>query len=182
MLAWWLTEGGFDVTVVEKALEFREGGQSIDVRGAGRTVLERMDALGKVYESGTGETGWTFVNENGKLVAAFELADVGANGPTAELEVLRGDLARILFDKVRPRVDYRFGDAIAALEEGQDSVQVRFESGRQEEYALVLVAEGVGSSTRELVFPGENEPRWMDMTLGYFTIPKGETDGADSRW
>lgn len=182
MLAWWLTEGGFDVTVVEKAPEFREGGQSIDVRGAGRTVLQRMHALDKVDESGTGETGWTFVDENGKLVAAFELSDVGANGPTAELEILRGDLARILFDMVRPRVDYRFGDAIAALEDREDAVQVRFASGRQEEYALVLVAEGVGSSTRELVFPGENDPRWMDMTLGFFTIPKGETDGTDSRW
>ena len=182
MLAWWLTEAGFAVTVVEKAPEFREGGQSIDVRGAGRKVLERMGVQDKVAENGTGETGWTFVNEAGQQVAAFELSDVGADGPTAELEILRGDLAGILYDKVRARVDYRFGDAIAAVEDGDDAARVRFESGREEEYALVLVAEGVGSSTRELVFPGENDPRWMDMTLGFFTIPKGETDGSDSRW
>ena len=56
-----------------------------------------------------------------------------------------------------------------------------FESGK-EDYALVLVAEGVGSSTREMVFKGENDPRWMDMTLGFFTIPKEESDGTNSRW
>lgn len=181
-LAWWLTEGGFEVTVVEKAPEFREGGQSIDVRGSGRTVLERMGVQEKVAESGTGETGWTYVDEDGKLVAAFELSDVGPNGPTAGLEILRGDLAGILYEKVRSRVAYRFGDVISAVEDRDDAIRVRFESGREEEYALVLVAEGVGSTTRELVFPGENDPRWIDMTLGFFTIPKGETDGSDARW
>ncbi len=56
-LAWWLTKGGFDVTVVEKAPEFRKGGQSIDVRGAGRKVLDRMGVYQRVSASGTGETG-----------------------------------------------------------------------------------------------------------------------------
>lgn len=182
MLAWWLTEGGFDVTVVEKASEFRQGGQSIDVRGAGEIVLERTGVREAVARFGTGETGWTFVDETGELVAAFEMADIGPDGPTAELEILRGDLAALLYEKVRPRVDYRFGDTIAAVEDDDTAIYVRFESGREEDYALALVAEGVGSSTRELVFPGENQPRWMDMTLGFFTIPRAESDGTDSRW
>ncbi len=46
------------------------------------------------------------------MVAAFELSDVGGDGPTAEIEILRGDLAGILYEKVRARVDYRFGDSI----------------------------------------------------------------------
>lgn len=41
-LAYWLARYGMDVTVVEKAPEFRDGGQTIDVRGAGRTVVQRM--------------------------------------------------------------------------------------------------------------------------------------------
>lgn len=41
-LAWWLHHFGMEVTVVERAPEFRDGGQNIDVRGAARTVLERM--------------------------------------------------------------------------------------------------------------------------------------------
>lgn len=181
-LAWWLVKGGFDVTVVEKAPEFRDGGQNVDVRGVARGVLRRMGLEEKVDHSGTGETSWTFVDENNEVVAKFELKDLGANGPTAELEILRGDLARLLHESVCDRVDYRFGDAIAAIEDGPDAAHVRFKSGREEDYALVLVAEGVGSSTRELVFKGENRPRWMDVTMGYFTIPKGPGDGSDARW
>lgn len=181
-LAWWLLRGGFDVTVVEKAAEFRDGGQSIDVRGVARSVLRRMELEEKVAAHGTGETAWTFVDEHGKVIAKFELSKLGADGPTAELEVLRGELARVLYESVHERVDYRFGDTIAAIEDDVHAAHVRFESGRSEEYDLVLVAEGVGSLTRELIFKGENEPRWMEVTMGYFTIPKGPGDSTDARW
>ncbi|GAB3219910.1 FAD-dependent monooxygenase [Spirosoma arcticum] len=181
-LAWWLVEAGFTVTVIEKASEFREGGQSIDVRGIARTVIDRMGIAKEVDQNGTGETGWTYVDQNGELVAAFRLEDVGGEGPTAKFEILRGDLARIMYEHVRDRVDYRFGDAIAELDNKADGVHVCLESGKEEDYDLVLVAEGVGSSTRELVFEGENHPRWMDMTLGFFTIPRGKSDGTDARW
>lgn len=181
-LAWWLLEAGFDVTVVEKASKFRDGGQSIDLRGAGRTVAERMRIKDEIDRNGTGETAWTFVDGKGEEVAAFRLADIGGEGPTAELEILRGDLARIMYEKVEDRADYRFGDHVAAIDDGEDAAVVRFASGRQERYDLVLAAEGVGSSTRELVFRNENHPRWMDITIGYFTIPRGEGDGTDARW
>lgn len=45
-----------------------------------------------------------------------------------------------------------------------------------------MVAEGVGSTTRELVFSGENEPRWLDMTIAYFTIPRAPSDDRYWRW
>ncbi|MFB6495458.1 FAD-dependent monooxygenase, partial [Xanthomonas perforans] len=41
---------------------------------------------------------------------------------------------------------------------------------------------GVGSSTREQVFPGENDPRWMDLTIAYFTIPRSADDDPLWRW
>ena len=181
-LAWWLLKGGFEVVVVEKAREFRDGGQSIDLRGAGRVVAERMGIDAEIDRNGTNETAWTFVDEDGDEAAAFRLADVGGGGPTAQLEILRGDLARIMFEKIKDRVDYRFGDYVEALDDRGGQVVARFHSGKEETFDLVLVAEGVGSTTRELVFKGENHPRWMDMTIAYFTIPRGEGDGTDARW
>ena len=95
-----------------------------------------------------------------------------------ELEILRGDLARLFHDKIRDRVDYNFGDVISAINDEEDQTHVHFESGRGESYDLVLVAEGVGSSTRELMFQGENRSRRMDTTNGYFTIPRESSDGT----
>ena len=53
--AWWLGRFGCDVTVVERAPEFREGGQNIDVRGVGREVLRRMGLEQAALDHGTGE-------------------------------------------------------------------------------------------------------------------------------
>lgn len=180
--AWWLGRSGFDVTVVEKAPAFRDGGQNIDVRGAGREVLAKMGLEQAALDSGTGEEGTAWLDADGNVVAQITTADLGTDGPTAEMEILRGDLARLLFDAAKKSVAFRFGDSIASVEQDGQAASVTFASGRTERYDIVIVAEGVGSSTRELVFPGENSPRWMDLTLGYFTIPKVPSDNKLWRW
>ncbi|WP_026009309.1 FAD-dependent oxidoreductase [Sphingomonas sp. HT-1] len=76
-------------------------------------------------------------------------------GPSAELEIRRGDIARLIHEAAQDRATFRFGDTIAAVSQDGGGVDVTFESGRQGRYDLVIVAEGVGSSTRERVFPGE---------------------------
>jgi 2-polyprenyl-6-methoxyphenol hydroxylase-like FAD-dependent oxidoreductase len=53
--AWWLGRYGFDVTVVERSPEFRDGGQNIDIRGVGREVLHRMGLEQMAIDHGTGE-------------------------------------------------------------------------------------------------------------------------------
>ncbi|WP_420129481.1 FAD-dependent monooxygenase [Longimicrobium sp.] len=181
-LAWWLLREGNHVVVVERAPAFRDGGQNVDVRGAARTVLKRMGLEQAVDALGTGEKGVAFVDEAGEVFAEFDLESLGDDGPTAELEILRGDLARLFYDACRGRAEYRFGDSIAAVESAGDAAHVTFRSGREEAFDLVVVAEGVGSDTRDLVFPGENDPRWLDVLMGYFTIPKGAGDGDVARW
>ena len=179
--AWWLGEAGLEVEVVERSPEFREGGQNIDVRGVGREVLRRMGLEQAALERGTGEEGTAWVDEEGKAVAAFEV-DGDHDGPTAELEILRGDLAGLLYEPARSRARFRFGDHVTQVTDTGDGVSVRFAEGGSRDYEAVIIAEGVGSTTRELVFPGENAPRWMDMTLGYFTIPRTDSDDRMWRW
>jgi len=181
-VAWWLGRAGFDVTVVERASGFRDGGQNIDVRGVGREVLRRMGLEQTALEQGTGEEGTAWVEEDGTIVAQFLTADTGTDGPTAEMEILRGDLARLLYEPAKDHATYRFGDSIADIAQDDDGATVKFAGGITERYELVIVAEGVGSQTRELVFPGENAPRWMDLTTAYFTIPRQPEDDRLWRW
>ncbi|MFH8399139.1 FAD-dependent monooxygenase [Streptomyces anulatus] len=41
-LAYWLGRHGMQATVVERAPVLREGGQTVDLRGAGRDVARKM--------------------------------------------------------------------------------------------------------------------------------------------
>ncbi|GAA0673108.1 2-polyprenyl-6-methoxyphenol hydroxylase-like FAD-dependent oxidoreductase/tryptophan-rich sensory protein [Sphingomonas insulae] len=178
--AWWLGRAGFAVTVVERAPAFRDGGQNIDVRGSGREVLRRMGLEREALDRGTGEEGTAWVNEDGSIAAQFLADDSGQDGPTAEMEMLRGDLARLLYEPAAEHATYRFGDSVTAIEQDDAAAWVTFASGVKERYDAVIVAEGVGSATRDLVFPKENTPRWMNLTIAYFTIAR--TPGDDRLW
>lgn len=180
--AFWLGRAGFDVTVVERAPGFRDGGQNIDVRGVGREVMRRMGLEQAALARGTGEEGTVWIDGQGRVVARFAAADIEGDGPTAEMEILRGDLARLLHDAARTHAAFRFGDRVEHFEPDAEGATVGFASGRRERYDAVIVAEGVGSSTRERVFPGENAPRWMDLTIAYLTIPRTADDDRMWRW
>jgi 2-polyprenyl-6-methoxyphenol hydroxylase-like FAD-dependent oxidoreductase len=180
--AWWLARQGFEVVVVERAEVFRDGGQNIDIRGEGRDVLRRMGLKQQALAHGMGEQGTAWIDRHGRTVARIMTGDVSGDGPTAEMEILRGDLARLIYESASGHATFRFGDSIATIAQTKSSAEVTFESGRTESYHAVIVAEGVGSATREHVFPGENTPRWMDMTMGFFTIPRAPTDVPLWRW
>ncbi|RMM80221.1 Pyridine nucleotide-disulfide oxidoreductase [Pseudomonas coronafaciens pv. striafaciens] len=180
--AWWLTQRDCDVTVVEQAPAFRDGGQNVDVRGAAREVLRLMGLEQAVKSLNTGETGLAWVDEDNRTAARIDLAGLDGDGPTAELEVLRGDLARLLYEASSADAFYRFGDRIISVEHDEEGVSVTFESGGVERFDLLIIAEGVGSRTRELVFPGENQPRRMDLASAFFTVPRAPTDSQTARW
>ena len=180
--ALWLGLKDFAVTVVERAPEFRDGGQNVDVRGVGREVLRRMGLEEAALARHTGEEGTAWIEKDGSVAAEFRTDDLGADGPTAELEILRGDLARLLYERAREKASYRFGEHVTAIDQNEESVLVTFAGGSQQRFDAVIVAEGVGSSTRDLVFAGENDPKWMDLTVAYFTIPRTARDDRMWRW
>ncbi|WP_279359389.1 FAD-dependent monooxygenase [Methylobacterium indicum] len=180
--AWWLGRAGFDVTVVERAPAFRDGGQNVDVRGIGRRILREMGLERAALDRGTGEEGTAWVDAAGHPRARFMTGEMEGDGPTAEMEILRGDLARLLFEAARPHAAFRFGDVVERIDDGAETATVTFADGQTAAYDAVVVAEGVGSATRERVFPGENDPRWMDLTIAYFTVPRTPDDDRLWRW
>ena len=68
------------------------------------------------------------------------------------------------------------------MDEEGEAVSVLLASGRKQRFDALIVAEGVGSTTRDLLFPGENSPRWLDVMLAYWTIPRVSTDDRLWRW
>lgn len=185
--AFWLCRVGWRVTVVERAPEFREGGQNVDVRGVGREVLTRMGLYDDVLALNTTEVGTRFVGEDGDVVA--ELPSDDPDGATAELEVLRGDLAGLLLRRLPAGVEVVYGDTIAAVDDptvddptADGDVEVRTQQGRSFRADLLVVAEGVRSSTRELFFADVTEPRPLGITMVFGTIPRTDDDDRYWRW
>ncbi|MFD3324578.1 FAD-dependent monooxygenase [Streptomyces sp. NPDC058701] len=184
-LAYWLTTYGWRTTVVERFGALREDGQNIDVRGAGREVARRMGIEDAVRAASTGETGTEFVDAAGTPLARFAAGTSDSGGATAELEILRGQLSRILVDRTRDATEYVFGNVITALDDDEeDGVTVTFADGTRRVFDLVVVAEGLRSRTRSLIFPdiGSDAVRELGFYTAYLTIPRTAGDTDLWRW
>lgn len=157
-LAYWLQRYGFKPTIVERAPAPRMGGQAIDLRGTGRAVAERMGIMAEIQQAHTGTHGMAFVDSAGKRVASMGADFFGdSGGPVAEIEILRGDLVRILYAATRDRVEYIFDDSIASIAQHDDGVEVTFERSGPRTFDLVVGADGLHSNVRRLAFGPESQ-------------------------
>ncbi|MFG3014242.1 FAD-dependent monooxygenase [Streptomyces cinerochromogenes] len=160
-LAYWLGRHGFQPTVVELAPALRQGGQAVDFRGETHlTVLERMGLLPELRRIQTGGTPMRFVDERGRT-----LLDLPAQFAGGEIEVLRGDLARVLYEHSLPHAEYIFGDSIVSLTETSSGVRADFRSGISRDFDLVIGADGLHSNVRRLTFGPEED---YVSHLGYY--------------
>jgi 2-polyprenyl-6-methoxyphenol hydroxylase-like FAD-dependent oxidoreductase len=171
-LAYWLVRAGYRPTVVERAAAPRPGGQTVDLRGAGRTVVERMGLLPAVRAVTVEERGVAYVDTTGRWLGEMSADAFGGEGVVAEIEVMRGDLAQVLLDAADDGVEYLYDDAITAIEQDAEGVTVRFQRAPQRRFGLVVGADGLHSGVRALAFgPEERFVRPLGCVLAFFTVP-----------
>lgn len=170
--AHWLTRRGAEVTVVERAPTLRPGGQAVDARGVARDVIVRMGLDGPVRAARTPTAGAHTVDVDGNVLETFRADDDGGDGFIADIEILRGDLSRVLHDDTQDRVEYVFGDRIAELTQDADGVDVAFAGGDRRRFDLVIGADGLHSSLRAMAFgPHDRYVRHLGHVLAFYSVP-----------
>src|SRR3954469_10062042 len=171
-LAHWLHRRGAEVTVVERAPELRPGGQAVDARGVAKEVIRRMGLDAAVRAARTETAGAYTVDVDGNVLETFRADDDGGDGYISEIEILRGDLSRVIYDDTRDGVEYVFGDRIAELTQDADGGDVTFASGDRRRFDLVVGADGLHSALRAMVFgPRERFIRHLGLVLAFYSVP-----------
>ncbi|WP_421916843.1 FAD-dependent monooxygenase [Mesorhizobium sp.] len=172
-LAYWLDRYGFDVTVVERAGAIRGGGYPIDVRGTAIDVVERMGVLSQLRSAHIDTRKLRFVDADGNAVATVTPESLSGGVTNRDIELPRGELSSVLYDLTRDReVRYRFNDCIDALHDDGAGVDVRFRSGMQQRFDIVIAADGMHSNTRALAL-GPEAPfnRYLGFCFNLFSLP-----------
>jgi 2-polyprenyl-6-methoxyphenol hydroxylase-like FAD-dependent oxidoreductase len=196
------------ITILERAPEPRLGGQAVDLRSAAVPIVQRMGLLQAVKEKTTTEVGMDFVYADGKTKATFPASGNAEQQScelcksnnqhqfakectvTSEFEILRGDMAKILYDTTKDMdgIKYVFDETIASIEEKlAGKVEVTFVNRLQPtSYDLVVGADGMMSRTRRNIFghgPKNDDYLYRLGQYGaYFTIPKTEDDTQIAQW
>jgi 2-polyprenyl-6-methoxyphenol hydroxylase-like FAD-dependent oxidoreductase len=171
-LAYWLRRHGFLPTVVERASGSRGGGYKIDLRGAAVDVAERMGIVDAVRRHGIEMLSASWVDATGKRMATLRSDFLETRGDKS-IEIMRGDLNRILHEAPGADVEYLFNDSIAQIAEVDGELDVSFGRAAPRRFDLVVGADGVHSNVRSLTFG--DEAGFVDDLGGYyvatFTVP-----------
>jgi 2-polyprenyl-6-methoxyphenol hydroxylase-like FAD-dependent oxidoreductase len=170
-LAFWLARAGMRPVVVERTPALRLGGHAIDVRGAAVDVVEQMGLLAAIRAARTQLKTLSFVRAPEKSPIEVDIPRAQPSG-TRDVEIVRDDLVRILYDATKSEAEYLFGDAIAAIVDADSQVSVTFASGTVRQFDFVVGADGQHSATRRLVFGDEDAfTHRIGAYLAIFSLP-----------
>lgn len=156
--AYWFAKAGASVTVIERFSELRTGGQAIDIRTSGVTVMRRMPGMeAAVRAKAAPMEGISFVREDGRPYGILKpTGNPDQQSLVSEYEIFRGDLSEILvgMSKDNENVKYIFGEQIRSIQQDEKAngpVTVEFANGlATAQYDLVVACDGATSRTRAL--------------------------------
>src|SRR5215207_1138072 len=158
--AYWLCRRGFAVTVVERMplVRVRTSGHAVDLFGPAMDVAEWSGVLPAVMDARTRTEIVSFQRRGGRGVEV-EMRRLVAGISGRHVEVMRGQLAAILYEATRSDAQYLFEDSISTIVEEPEGIAVTFEHAPADRFDIVIGADGLHSIVRRLVFGPEDQFR-----------------------
>ncbi|MBW0531019.1 hypothetical protein O181_070734 [Austropuccinia psidii MF-1] len=180
-LAFWLSKAGIPVTVLERYKEFRKEGQTVGVRQEALPIINWMGIKKEIMNLCTQEAGVKLVDSQNRAWACFPQREDGSSF-TAEIEILRSSLAKLIFDSCQNNIEYKFGATIDSIEETENAVRVTLAGDKTVfEYDMIVIAEGPLSRNRAKAFNEDIRAPLVRFNL-YAIIFSYEQGSTDDEW
>lgn len=120
-----------------------------------------------------------FVGPQGHKEAEFDAPRLAGEQYPSNAGIRRTDLQKVLADEaVAVGADVRLGLTIAEMKDDGDGVDVTFSDGSSGRYDIVIGADGVFSSTRDMIMPEAPKPRYTGQWVWRYNLPRpADIDG-----
>ena len=169
---------------MERASRLRSAGQQIDVAGKGVDVVKDMGIWDDLKARSVGDEGIRFVDQNDRSWADFPVSrESGANSFVKEIEIMRGDMVEVIYERTKDVTEYIFGDQITAIADHGSHATVCFRHSVDRDFDVVIGADGLASHTRDLVFgKSAKHIKSLHQCVALMSLPWHKSDGTWSRW
>jgi 2-polyprenyl-6-methoxyphenol hydroxylase-like FAD-dependent oxidoreductase len=165
-----LDRRGHEPLVVERSPTLRDAGYMIDFFGPGFDAAERMGLLPRLAEIHYPIARLAFLDARGNERFALPYPTMRHRlFRDRHFNFMRGELERVLFERVGDAVELRFGTTITALDTTSEPARASLDDGSSWEGDLVVGADGVHSATRRLLF-GDIPPRYLGYDTSAFIV------------
>jgi 2-polyprenyl-6-methoxyphenol hydroxylase-like FAD-dependent oxidoreductase len=109
----------------------------------------------------------TFVDKNNKRKGGLNAFRIRKLMDNRFYNLLRSDLAKVLFNHLGKNTEIIFGDTIDKIEQNTEKTTITFHGGEVRSFDLVVGADGLHSNVRTLVFGEESQ---FEKYYGYYTV------------
>ena len=153
------------LTIIEKDPEWSVYGVGIIQQSNVIRAMEKLGLLEDYLDAGFGYDGIEVYIPSGERVAQIPSPKL-VEGKPANVGIGRPALHKVLGDRAKAAgADIRLGVVADAIEDSGDQVSVTFSDGKQEQFDLVIAADGVYSSTRKRLFKDAPEPKYTGQAV-----------------
>jgi 2-polyprenyl-6-methoxyphenol hydroxylase-like FAD-dependent oxidoreductase len=147
-----LARQGIEVDLVERQTQVRAIGSGITMIGAGVRALDRLGLYQECAASGYSVNDVEFYEVDGTLASRQRLPSAAGTDRPGMLGMMRPVLHGILLDHAaREGVGVRTGTSPARVEHRPGGASVTFSTGERRDYDLVVGADGLRSTVRDLI-------------------------------
>lgn len=167
-----LRKRGLDVDVVEIDPEWRSYGAGISIGGATLRAFRTLGILDRFLEEGAASDGVILCAPDGTKLGDVPTYRVAGPDVPGGGGIMRPVLARILADAtLAAGANVRLGCTFTAIEQDADGVTVKFTDDTEGRYDLVVGADGLYSSMREVVLPDAPVPKYSGQGVWRAVVP-----------
>ena len=170
-LAYGLERAGHRPIVVEQSPQLRDAGYMLDFYGSGYDAAERLGLIPDLTAIDADLARMTFLRPTGREKFSLSMAAMRNLLDNRSFLLLRGDFERLLYQKIKDRVEVRFGTEVESFTQAGAKVQVSFSDGRMADCDLLVGADGVHSRIRRIAFgPEKSFARYVGYTAAAFIV------------
>jgi 2-polyprenyl-6-methoxyphenol hydroxylase-like FAD-dependent oxidoreductase len=177
-LALRLHQRGLEPIVIERAPGLRDGGYMLALSDPGFDAADRLGIFDALRAAEYLPERMVALDGDGREKFAFTGRALEIMAGMRQLNLMRGDIERILYARVRDTVDIRFGAAVDAIELDPDGVRARLDDGTVIEGDVVAGADGLHSRVRALCFgPEERFLHFLGSRVAAFILDRRDFPG-----
>lgn len=146
-----LSGQGHQVTVIDRAPSFTKAGFLISLKSFGVRIMEELGLMVELHAASSPSEFVSFLEKDEHLIQRISYEKMNQNIERSVL-IARGGLHNVLYDNLKDHVNVLFNTTISEIASTDHKTVVTLSDGHRMEADLVIVSEGLRSSTRERYF------------------------------